>query len=103
MKFLTGLLNSKLVAFWLKHKGKMQGANYQVDKEPLMSIPLPIPNIVSMNMQQSIIDSVERIIQMKSNGASDFDIIKVEREIDLVVYKIYGITDDEQAIIENAI
>lgn len=41
MKFLTGLLNSKLVAFWLRHKGKMQGENYQVDKEPLLGIPLP--------------------------------------------------------------
>lgn len=40
LKFLTGLLNSKLIAFWLKHKGKMQGNNYQIDKEPLMNIPL---------------------------------------------------------------
>lgn len=37
---LTGLLNSRLVAFWLRFRGKMQGSLYQVDKEPLMSIPL---------------------------------------------------------------
>ena len=28
MKFLTGLLNSSLVEFWLRNKGKMQGNNY---------------------------------------------------------------------------
>jgi len=46
-KYLVGLLNSKLIAFWLKHKGKMQGNNYQVDKEPLLAIPIlnPISNI----------------------------------------------------------
>ena len=39
LKYLTGLLNSKLIEFWLKNKGKMQGANYQLDKEPLQQIP----------------------------------------------------------------
>lgn len=32
VKYLTTILNSKLIAFWLKHKGKMQGNNYQIDK-----------------------------------------------------------------------
>ncbi|GKX70144.1 type II restriction endonuclease [Campylobacter jejuni] len=39
VKYLTTILNSKLIAFWLKHKGKMQGNNYQIDKEPLLNIP----------------------------------------------------------------
>ena len=30
LKYLTALLNSKLVTFWLKYKGKIQGDNYQV-------------------------------------------------------------------------
>lgn len=30
-KYLTAILNSSLVAYWLKLKGKMQGENYQVD------------------------------------------------------------------------
>ena len=40
LKYLTALLNSKLVSFWLKYKGKMQGDNYQVDKEPILNIPI---------------------------------------------------------------
>jgi len=41
-KFLTVLLNSQLVEFWLRNKGKMQGNNFQLDKEPLVNIPLVI-------------------------------------------------------------
>jgi adenine-specific DNA-methyltransferase len=47
MKFLTSLLNSNLIAFWLKNKGSMQGSNFQLDKAPLLKIPLFIPNDVT--------------------------------------------------------
>ena len=40
LKYLTALLNSHLIAFWLRHRGKMQGLQYQVDKEPLLNIPI---------------------------------------------------------------
>lgn len=40
LKYLTAVLNSKLIAFWLKHQGKMQGDMFQVDKEPLLKIPI---------------------------------------------------------------
>ena len=63
-KCLTGLLNSKLIAFWLKHKGKMQGANYQIDKEPLITLPLVKPDQAS---QAAIANIVSKIINiMKS-------------------------------------
>ena len=37
LKYLTALLNSKLVGFWLRFKGKMQGGNYQIDTPPIYS------------------------------------------------------------------
>lgn len=40
---LTAILNSTLMAFWLKFRGKMQGSHFQVDKEPLVKMPLIIP------------------------------------------------------------
>ena len=46
-KFLTALLNSRLIEYWLRNKGKMQGNNFQIDKEPLVNIPLVIPEDVS--------------------------------------------------------
>lgn len=45
LKYLTILLNSDLIRFWLRHKGKMQGFNFQVDKKPLLDIPIFKPII----------------------------------------------------------
>ena len=98
MKFLTGILNSKLIAFWLKNKGKMQGDNYQVDKEPLMGIPLPM---ISDTLQQPIITIVDRILEEKRKN-SHFDISSMESEIDQLVYKLYSLTEEEIKIIEQS-
>jgi hypothetical protein len=46
-KYLTALLNSRLIEYWLRNKGKMQGNNFQIDKEPLVNIPLVIPEDVT--------------------------------------------------------
>ncbi len=40
LKYLTLLLNSTLIKFWLLNKGKRQGDLFQIDKEPLLNIPL---------------------------------------------------------------
>ena len=97
MKFLTGVLNSKLVAFWLKNKGKMQGENYQVDKEPLQGIPLPIVDSVQ---QQAIISCVDQILIAKYHNPM-FDTSDIEQKIDGLVYQLYLLTDEEIAIIEQ--
>lgn len=97
MKFLTGLLNSKLVAFWLKDKGKMQGGNYQIDKEPLLNIPLPI---VSTTEQHPIITIVDSILTKKKQNSSA-DISCEELAIDKLVYTLYDLTEDEIKLIEQ--
>lgn len=96
MKFLTGLLNSKLVQFWLKHKGKMQGENYQVDKEPLINIPLPQ---IDVN-QTEIIVEVNNILSKLSKNIDD-NISVEESKINQIVYNIYGLTSSEIELLEN--
>jgi len=100
IKYLTGLLNSKLIAFWLKHKGKMQGNNYQIDKEPLLNIP--IPPLVPQNqpIADQIITLVDQILSSKQRN-SDADTSQLEQEIDQLVYKLYGLTEEEIKIIEG--
>ena len=97
MKFLTGVLNSKLVAFWLRHKGKMQGSNYQVDKEPLQGIPLPL---IDLSLQQPIIDLVEAILT-KKKLSPQADILDLENSIDRLIYDLYGLSEDEIKIVEG--
>lgn len=97
LKYLTALLNSKLIAFWLKHKGKMQGNNYQIDKEPLLALPL---KSISENSQKPFIDLVDKILTAKSKNP-DADTSELETQIDQMVYKLYGLTDEEIKVIEK--
>ena len=60
LKKLLGILNSKLIEFWLKNKGKMQGNNYQLDKEPLLNIPIKYEE---NEITQSIKDNVEKLLE----------------------------------------
>ena len=91
IQYLTGLLNSRLVAFWLQRKGKMQGNNFQIDKEPLLGIPIVIPD---MNLRDQIIGRVQAIYKEPGSQQSQ------ETEIDKIVYELYGLKPEEIAIIE---
>ena len=94
LKYLTGLFNSKLVAFWLRKKGKMQGNAYQLDKEPLLEIPIYKPADKEAN---EIAKLVDKIISLKQQGK---DSSEQEKKVDELVYKLYDITKPEQEIIE---
>lgn len=96
LKYLTGLLNSKLIEFWLKNKGKMQGANYQLDKEPLQQIPIAVP----LNDVQEIVAKLVDDILMQKKNNPQADTKSLEREIDFLVYKLYGLSYDEVLIVD---
>ena len=96
-KFLVGFLNSKLCAFWLRYKGKMQGDNYQVDKEPLINIPIPQ---ISAQSQTPFISLVNTILAKKEKGE---DTTTEENKIDIMVYNLYELTYDEVKIIDPEI
>ena len=97
LKYLTAILNSKLIEFWLRHKGKMQGNNYQLDKEPLLQIP-----IFKTKEVKPITSIVDQILSTKAANPKA-DTSQLEKQIDEMVYKLYELTDEEIAIIENKI
>ena len=93
MKYLTGLLNSKLIEFWLKNRGKMQGANYQLDKEPLQQIPIAVPSIEVQTIIANLVDIIILLnstdkrasnLVLNSYISSDF-----EKLINGCIYEIY--------------
>lgn len=93
LKYLTGLLNSKLIEFWLKNKGKMQGANYQLDKEPLQQIPIAVP---SNDVQETIAKLVDMIILLNTTDVRASELVQnsyisseLEKLIDGCIYEIY--------------
>ncbi len=127
MKYLTGLLNSNLIAFWLKYKGKMQGDLYQVDKEPLLNIPVIKPSekiqtkvseivdIILKNKQKQIDyssllekakseNNFEREIQLeKELEQINTEIIAAESNINATIYELYELEPKTIATIENNI
>lgn len=109
LKYLTGLLNSKVVYFWLKNKGKKQGDQLQIDKEPLLEIPLIK---TTPEKEQPIIELVDKIMMLnKQLGETTPDtdkynelkkeIVKIDHKIDEEAYKIYGLNNNEIKIIEG--
>ncbi len=96
LKYLTGVLNSKLIEFWLRNKGKMQGENFQLDKEPLQQIPIIQP---TADEQKQISDIVSEIILAKSSN-KDTDTSTLERQIDILVYRLYGLKYSDVLVID---
>lgn len=73
----------------------MQGYAYQLDKEPLLEIPIYKPSDKDAN---EIAKLVDKIISLKQQGK---DSSEQEKKIDELVYKLYDIKPDEQKIIEG--
>ncbi len=106
LKFYLGVLNSKLIDYSFSFSNPTN--NIPIGK--LMELPMPK---VSVTDQKSIIDLVEKILAIKSgaaglprtasgarNDVGVADTSELERKIDALVYKLYGLTEEEIAIVE---
>lgn len=100
LKYLTGVLNSKLIAFWLKHKGKIQGNLFKIDKEPLLNIPVVNINSKNEKLANKLISLVDEILKAKEQD-KNANTQELENKINSLVYKLYNLTEDEIKIIEN--
>lgn len=101
-KYLTGLLNSKLIEFWLRYKGKMQGFNFQVDKEPLLEIPIYKPE--NTRAFEILVDYIMAVLQEEieiNPHVPNTHIAQLfEEVIDAMVMELYFKEDFEKAGIE---
>lgn len=90
LKYLCGLLNSKVLNFWYCNKYRMP----TIGIYELHSIPVKVSD-----NQLPFIDLVDKILEAKkSNPQADTSVL--EAEIDLMVYKLYGLTYDEVLTID---
>ena len=101
-------MNSRLVEFWLRHRGKMQGDNFQVDKQPLLEIP--IVDTDNAEYKKNIVLYVERLsktITESRSAKTDRDkslyngrIRQLENELNQTVYAVYKLEADDIQVIE---
>ena len=98
-RFLLALLNSKLLFFVLcRESNKFRGGYITCTKQYFENLPI---KIVSPTSQQSFIRLVDQILITKKSDRNA-DTTTLEQEIDRLVYELYGLTEEEIAIIENS-
>ena len=102
LKYILGYLNSKLNKFTYEkwYCTKLGGKGVRWLNQHVIGIPLP--PITPSN--QSIISQIESLVDnilavKKENHAADT--IEWEKEIDVLVYKLYELTEEEIAIVER--
>lgn len=97
MVYLTCLFNSSLVKFWLLKMGKMQGNIFQIDKEPLLNIPIVSP---SSSGESEIIELHNKLTSMMLANNNSI-IVDIEKRIDEIIYKEYELSDNDIAVIKD--
>jgi len=96
IKYLLGLLNSNLLKFYFGFIGVMTaGGAFTLKHATIQQLP-----IVVADNQEPIITLVNQILSAKKDNPAA-DTRELEREIDGVVYGLYGLTEEEIGIIEN--
>ena len=94
IKYLCAMLNSKLLTWYMKNAALTSGMG--TTRWFAVSVgAIPIPRI-STARQRPFINLVDSILEAKADN-SDSDTSKQEKEIDRLVYDLYGLTDAEVA------
>jgi hypothetical protein len=94
MKFLIALLNSKLIEFWLRNRGSMQGNIFQIDKGPLLKIPIYYPVVNNIALFEKV---VEDILALQSRS---MDTSKLKSQIDIMIYHLYKLDYNKVKVID---
>lgn len=99
LEYLVSFLNSKLFKFCFAHNfSEIQGNTRVLSKVFFEQLPI---KRISKFEQKPFIDKVNRILNTKKqNLAADTSVL--EKEIDQLVYELYGLTQEEIEIVENS-
>lgn len=99
LKYTLAILNSKLIDWYFKLRFKdkhLAGGYISINAKLLEKIP-----IADNGSKHNLILLCDKVVSAKK-ADSNSNTSKLEKEIDHVVYKIYGLTEDEIKIVEEA-
>ncbi len=114
LKYLLGLLNSKLLSWLFRNRfesAHVRGGHLQFKKQYTSQIPI---RIATPTEQQHLISLVDKmlVLQKKYHEGKvagnekellEQQIKQIDWQIDQEVYKLYGITEEERKIIEESL
>ena len=79
----------------------MQGNNYQLDKEPLLKIPI-ITDVDDIIVSR-VIELVDNILNAYEINFDNPNISSFEKEINNIIYQLYCLNKEEINLVENNI
>ncbi|PKN66802.1 MAG: type II restriction endonuclease [Deltaproteobacteria bacterium HGW-Deltaproteobacteria-12] len=98
-KYLLAILNSKLISF-IKTKESMTAKKddfTQLTLKDIRELRLPTPTIQTKQTLETFVDQI--VAAKKQDPTSDNSVL--EKEIDQLVYQLYGLTAEEIRIVEQ--
>lgn len=115
LHFICAILNSRLMWKWFIHHAKRRGIGLEINNDVLELAPIRIPNAANLD-EKRIGDrlatlaatmlslhkrlAAEKLPQRREQIQREID--ATDRQIDALVYQLYGLTDEEIAIVESA-
>jgi hypothetical protein len=102
LKYLLGLLNSNFLTWYALESGIIRTGEKkqpQIRIKGINKIPIVKPH---SNRKDSIIKLVNQILTAKKSNPQA-DTTALEAEIDQLVYELYGLTEEEIAIVEESV
>ncbi len=90
LKYILGLMNSSLMNYYYQNKY----LGWQITIPALNSMPI----VMNEQLETRVVSIVNDILNNRGN-----DIDSLERELNHVVYEIYGLTEEEIAVVEATI
>jgi hypothetical protein len=102
LKFILGVINSKLPLFYIKEKYPSFSYNQGINFTKEMINELPIPEITKAK-KKTLLDLVNKIIQVKKKNGTSEAIKSIQKQINHFVYKLYKLEPEEVETVENSI
>jgi Eco57I restriction endonuclease. len=101
LKYLLGLLNSKVGEKWFNQNGKKRGVGVDIGVGVFREFPVPILDELISELALKVESIVDQILTLKKQN-KDADTKNLESQIDQLVYKLYDLTLEEIEIVENS-
>ena len=107
LKTILALLNSTLISFWYRHffsSLTLAGGYMRISEKEIRQIPISKISKLQQNMLIKLVNKILAITKGDDylrNQAKQAKVKQYERQIDQMVYKLYGLTKEEIKIVED--
>src|SRR5690606_7081115 len=99
-EYLLAIANSKLLWWFLKMTGDTLQGDARTFKTNYLN-PFPLPQEIDLSFENSISQKVKEVLSTKKENPKA-QTKALEAQIDQLVYQLYGLTEEEIAIVEEA-